>query len=487
MGLGSGNDTGEQRPRIFYGWYIVGAGIIINMLMGGLIMHAFHFYVAELKLEFLWPATIFGLAFMITRIESGVLGPIQGWLIDRFGPQTMMRLGILSTTIGLLAFSQLNSQATFIGFYFIVAIGASVGGFMTVSVAVVTWFERFRSRALGYMSTGFALGGFLATPVGLMIQEIGWRWAAILSAIVLFSVGQLLAFLFVRRPEDRGLVKDGGLEPADESSAPNASRRGAAATHHRHRDFTVREALRTRAFWGLALAHGAPLLVISGVFVHFTLLVTEVEGLTLTHAGIAYTVMNLAQLAGQLGMGYLGDRFPKRPLLIPAMFGHCAAAIMLAFAASYEMILLAAVVNGLAWGSRAPLITALRADYFGASNFGQIMGWSSIVMSTFMTVGGFLSSVLFDATGSYGVPFTVLGLGALTGVLWVAMAGRPRLPGIRVMTASGALRAAQPIVMFRPNQTTPNVVARPAPQQHRNLSHNTPHNAPSSTPSSTAK
>ncbi|MYG90839.1 MAG: MFS transporter, partial [Chloroflexi bacterium] len=124
------------------------------MLMGGLIMHAFHFYVAELKAEFLWPATIFGLAFMITRIESGVLGPVQGWLIDRFGPQTMMRLGIASTTIGLLAFSQLWSQGTFIAFYFVVAIGASVGGFMTVSVAVVTWFERKRSRALGYMSTG---------------------------------------------------------------------------------------------------------------------------------------------------------------------------------------------------------------------------------------------------------------------------------------------------------------------------------------------
>ena len=44
--------------KIFYGWYIVAAGIVINMLMGGLIMHAFHFYVAELKAEFLWPATI---------------------------------------------------------------------------------------------------------------------------------------------------------------------------------------------------------------------------------------------------------------------------------------------------------------------------------------------------------------------------------------------------------------------------------------------
>ncbi len=453
LGLAGGSN------KLFYGWYIVGAGIIINMLMGGLIMHAFHFYVAELTLEFMWPATIFGLAFMITRIESGVLGPIQGWLIDRFGPQTMMRLGIASTTLGLVLFSLLNSQGTFIGFYFIVAIGASVGGFMTVSVAVVTWFERLRSRALGFMSTGFALGGFLSGPVSYMIQELGWRNAALVSALALFTVGQLLAFLFVRRPEDRGLVKDGVVAPVADAASSGSAR---GSSPHRHRDFTVREALRTRAFWGLALAHGAPLLVISGVFVHFTLLVTEVEGLTLAHAGIAYTVMNLAQLIGQLGMGYLGDRFPKRPLLIPAMFGHCAAAIMLAFADSYEMILLAAIINGLAWGSRAPLITALRADYFGASNFGQIMGWSSIVMSTFMTVGGFLSSVLFDATGSYGIPFTVLGLGALTGAIWVLMAGRPKLP--RGGGSDSQSGGGPSVLVQRPSAGPATVVARDAPQ-----------------------
>ncbi len=458
----------RSNGKIFHGWYIVGAGIVLNMLMGGLIMHAFHFYVAELKAEFLWPATIFGIAFMITRIESGVLGPIQGWMIDRFGPQTMMRLGILSTTIGLVAFSQLSSQATFIGFYFVVAIGASVGGFMTVSVAVVTWFEKLRSRALGYMSTGFAFGGFLALPVGLMITEIGWRWSAGVSAIVLFTVGQALAFLFVRRPEDRGTVKDGEAVAASDSGVTDSTARARpAASAYRHRDFTVREALRTRAFWGLALAHGAPLLVVSGVFVHFTLLVVEIEGLTAFHAGIAYTVMNVAQLVGQLVMGYLGDKFSKRLLLIPAMFGHCAAAILLGFAGSYEIVLLAAIINGLAWGSRAPLITALRADYFGATNFGQIMGWSSVVMSTFMTVGGFLSAVLYDATGSYEIPFIVLGLGAVTGAIWVLIATRPRLPGVRVMSARGALRQAQPIAMFRPNRPASNPVVREAPQREQ--------------------
>ena len=90
------------------------------------------------------------------------------------------------------------------------------------------------------------------------------------------------------------------------------------------------------------------------------------------------------------------------------------------------------------------------------------MGWSSVVMSTFMTLGGFLSAVLYDATGSYEIPFLVLGLGALSGVIWVLMAGRPRLPGIRVMSAGAALRSAQPIAMFRPNRQSNSPTSRPA-------------------------
>ena len=136
-------------PRnIFFGWYIVAAGMVINMLIGGLVFHSFSFYVAELKAEYLWSASLFAFAFTLTRVESGVLGPIQGWLIDRFSPKTMIRWGVALTAVGMIAFSRLWDPGSFIGFYFLISIGASVGGFMTISVVTVTWFERLRSRAL---------------------------------------------------------------------------------------------------------------------------------------------------------------------------------------------------------------------------------------------------------------------------------------------------------------------------------------------------
>lgn len=201
-------------PRIFYGWYIVGAGLIINMLIGGLTMNAFGFYAAALKDEFGWSATIFGVAAAVTRVESGLLGPIQGWMIDRYGPRWMIRLGITTTALGMILFGFLQDQATFIGFYILLSIGTSIGGFMTVSVAVVTWFERKRSRAIGFMSMGFTFGALVSALVGILIFGVGWREASIGTGVFLLMVGWGLSFIFARHPADKGLEVDGGRNEA---------------------------------------------------------------------------------------------------------------------------------------------------------------------------------------------------------------------------------------------------------------------------------
>ncbi len=440
-------------PRnIFFGWYIVAAGMVINMLIGGLVFHSFSFYVAELKAEYLWSASLFAFAFTLTRVESGVLGPIQGWLIDRFSPKTMIRWGVAFTAVGMLAFSQLWDQGSFIGFYFLISIGASVGGFMTISVVTVTWFERLRSRALGFMAMGFGLGGFFAPVVGVLIDAVGWRWTALGTGAVLMVVGLALSSLFVRHPRDMGMEPDGGPPRASPGSQSRTASSARPENTYRHRDFTAREALRTRSFWALALAHGAPLMVVSGMMVYFATRVQEIEGLSAADAGFAWLVMSACQLVGQLTMGYLGDVISKRLILHFCMLGHGAAGVLLGIADSYLLVMLCSVINGLAWGARGPLITALRADYFGASSFGQIMGWSSTVMMLFMVAGSLIVGTLRDVSGDFMLGFLVVGLGAGSGLLWVAMASRPRLA--RAVAAARRLTpaSAQLIAVSRPNR-----------------------------------
>ena len=409
-------------PRnIFFGWYIVAAGMVINMLIGGLVFHSFSFYVAELKAEYLWSASLFAFAFTLTRVESGVLGPIQGWLIDRFSPKTMIRWGVALTAVGMLAFSRLWDPGSFIGFYFLVSIGASVGGFMTISVVTVTWFERLRSRALGFMAMGFGLGGFFAPVVGVLIDAVGWRWTAFGTGAVLMVVGTGPVVPLCSASTRHGYGARRRAGPRNRPRRAGHCLGCQAGTRVPPPRFhTAREALRTRSFWALALAHGAPLMVVSGMMVYFATRVQEIEGLSAADAGFAWLVMSACQLVGQLTMGYLGDVISKRLILHFCMLGHGAAGVLLGIADSYLLVMLCSVVNGLAWGARGPLITALRADYFGPSSFGQIMGWSSTVMMLFMVAGSLIVGTLRDVSGDFMLGFLVVGIGAGSGLLWVA-------------------------------------------------------------------
>ena len=438
-------------PRIFYGWYIVGAGLIINMLMGGLVMHAFGFYAAALKDEFMWSATLFGVASAVTRVESGLLGPIQGWMIDRWGPRAMMRLGITATAIGMILFGRLWDEVSFVGFYILLSVGTSMGGFMTVSVAVVTWFERKRSRAISFMSIGFTLGAMIATVVSVLIGAVGWREASIGTGIFMLVVGWALSFLFHRHPSDKGLQVDGGIAEArgvDGATLPPVN-------PHRHRDFTAREALRTHAFWGLALAHGTPLMVVGMWLGHGVLHIDELPGFEASDGAVVVSVMVVTQLIGQLFSAWVGDKYPKRPLLMLCMIGHGVAGVSLGLANGWWMLMVFAVLNGVSWGARGTLVTSLRADYFGAAQFGRIMGWTSMVMMPFMTIGMLGSGIMRDAFGSYDIPFVVFSIGAATGLIWVLISTRPTLPGPRDGFRAGLL------------PPSPIMVTRPAPQHGR--------------------
>ncbi len=407
--------------RAFFGWYIVSGGIVVQIMLGGLVMHATGFYVAALQEEFAWSATLFGIALAMTRIESGALGPLQGWAIDRFGPRMMMRFGIASTALGLILFSFIWNEASFFAFYFIVSIGAGVGGFMTLTVAVVHWFQRTRSRAMGYLMTGLAFGSLITPLISFLIDGVGWRTTSLGSGIVLFVVGQLIATLIVR-PSDRGQSP----EPARAATVarPNAS----PAQVEQPRDFTTREALRTRAFWTLSFAHGSPLLLVSAVSGFFVVRVSEIDGLNPGHAAIAIVIGTICQLASQLIGGYAGDVISKRLIIGLCLAGHAAGAVVLAIADSFPMILLAAVLHWTAWGGRGPNINSLRADYFGAANFGQIMGWASVVMMIYSAGGSLLAGALRDLSDGWTLPFLVVGVGAASGLIWIALATRPRLP-----------------------------------------------------------
>jgi OFA family oxalate/formate antiporter-like MFS transporter len=89
------------------------------------------------------------------------------------------------------------------------------------------------------------------------------------------------------------------------------------------------------------------------------------------------------------------------------------------------MVLLFAVLHGLSWGMRGPLMAAIRADYFGSASFGTITGVSSMIVMFGMILGPLVAGVLADRTGSYVPGFSVLAALAAAGSVAFWRARRP--------------------------------------------------------------
>ena len=412
----------SPQGRIFQGWRIVYAGGLVQFTGAILFFQAFGAYVLLIEDEFGWNKTLLAGAFALARIESGLLGPIQGWMVDRYGPRTIIRWGLFIFGFALIGFSRIDSLIEFYFYSFLIALGTSLGGFLSVTVALVNWFNQHRAKALALSQFGFSFGGILVPVTVYSLETFGWRTTAACSGIIVLLVAWPLTRVFDHRPEDVGETPDGILH--DNINLPQERKRGFTAAHQ-GADFTAKEAVKTRAFWFMALGHGTSLLIVGAVMVHLVLYVNGQLGYSLTVAGLIVSLMTAMQIVGLTSTGFLGDRIDKRIIVITCMGLHAAGMLLLAYAQNIWMVVGFATLHGIAWGTRGPLMQAIRADYFGAKHFGSIMGWSSLIVMLGMAIGPIYAGYMADRTNNYQAAFTTLAIAALFGAIFFLLAKRP--------------------------------------------------------------
>ena len=405
------------QERIFYGWWIVFAGFGLMVLGGGLLFHSFGAYVKVLEDEFGWSRTELSLAFALQRVETGFLGPIHGWAVDRYGPRLIMLIGVVIFGVALASFSLVDSLLGFYLVFALIAIGSSLSSMLSVSTAIVNWFKQRRALALGVMSTGVAAGGLFTPAVVWALEGWGWRTTAVVSGCIVLLLGLPLASLVRTRPRDYGRTPD-GLPPAA----------AAAAAAMPETSFNAREAMRTRAFWLLSLGHASGLLTVGAISVHLFVYVTGEFGVSSATAARLITLLTAMLVVGMLVGGVFGDRTNKRVIIVSAMFGHMTAMLLLAWSPSFWLVTLAVAIQGMAWGARGPLTSALRADYFGPGSYGQIQGFSSLIVMMGMMLGPLIAGIIYDAQGTYAPAFLLLGVTSALGSLCFVFATRPLPP-----------------------------------------------------------
>lgn len=408
----------QSAPRLFHGWRIVLSGTGLQFLTALLWMQSYGAYVVLLQNEFGWSKALMSGAFAMAQIMTGLLAPFQGWLVDKFGSRALLRIGLTLFGAGLISLSQIDSLFGFYLMFTLLAAGISMGGFSTVMATIVNWFQRHRSKALAVAQAGYSLGGLSVPLTILCLEFFGWRATALGSGVLAIILGLILAQAFRHQPSASETTD--GLKPANQ----NDKNKGLPSLDSGH-DFTTREALRTSAFWFISIGHATALLAISAIAVHLVPHLIESLDYSLSQAGLVIAFMTLCQLIGQLSSGFLGDRFKRKLICVFCMVGHGAALLLLAFASNTLMVLAFALLNGMSWGIRGPLMGAMRADYFGPSSFGKIMGFSSVIIMLGMALGPVIAGWLADLYGSYKPGLSVLAATMLLGGLCFTLIVKP--------------------------------------------------------------
>jgi MFS family permease len=413
-----------------------------------------------------WSKTELSGGAALMSLETAIIGPLVGWLVDRFGEGLVIRAGVVLFGLGLVGLGLVDSLAAFYSAIAVCAVGMTLCGYFPVNVAIIHWFERHRARALSAVGLGVGFGGVLVPLVAGVMQAYGWRVTAIISGVLVLVVGLPLSRVFRGRPQQLGEQVDGvpplgpavtaplgagtaaagtagtagtaaALAPSAASAPPGAGADESAlsAAEQAKRGFTLHEAMRTRAFWLLAIGHGAALLVVGAVNVHAITHMKEGLGYSVNLASLVIMMMTIAQIGGVLFGIWIGDRFVKRRVAALAMVGHFLGLIMLTYASGFAMLVAFAVLHGAAWGVRGPFMQAMRADYFGRRSIGMILGVSAVVVAIGQVAGPLVAGVFVDLMGDYRLGFTVLALVSLGGAWAFIAAVQPVHPALQARSA----------------------------------------------------
>lgn len=403
-----------QKPKIFYGWWVLIAAVSLQILISTFMMQSFGAFLALIKEEFQWSKTDISSAFAVQQIVGGVLGPLVGWLLVRFGSRQVIRVGILIFAFSVYLLSRISSLQGFYLVVVLIAVSSSTAGFLPLNTLVVQWFEKRRSMALGLMQTGINAGGFLVPAVTWSLASNGWRLTAFAYAAIILIIGIPLTFVIKNKPEDIGLVADGLKDNKKISKVVLGN------------NLSAQEAVKTRAFWFIAFGHSSALMIVFAVMVHLVLYLKEDLGFSLEKAGTVFALITAFTIIGQLLGGYFGDRINKRLIASLAMIGHATGLVILVYAQNYYWVIAFSVFHGLAWGFRGPIMQAMRADYFGRKSFGQIMGYSMPILTIGIAFGPLIAGYLADKFGSYQIGFLVLAGLAVLGSLFFVFASPPK-------------------------------------------------------------
>ncbi|OYQ24361.1 MFS transporter [Sandarakinorhabdus cyanobacteriorum] len=342
------------------------------------------FVLGPLHDEFGWSFATISAGVTTFGITAGLLAPIIGAAVDRFGVRrialgSLLAFALVFAAIGLIP----GSLVAWFGLWFLIGLVGMGSTPVTWSRAINMWFYRSRGLALGLLLVGTSLAALIVPKVAVWaIATWGWRGMYPVVALFPLLLALPLGLAWFREPT------------AAETPAEITASGGLVGV-------TFAEAAKDRRFWTIWISIALVALAYGGAHIHMPEIIKQ-HGLTAADGAGIMGMIGIALLSGRIVTGWLLDRiwapFVCLPILsIPAL----ACWWLMGNGTDQTMVWVSAFLLGFAAGAESDLIAYLASRYFGMANYGKIYGMLYMPFGIFSAISPVLYGRIRDTTGSY--------------------------------------------------------------------------------------
>ena len=398
--------------KIFYGWVIVGVGIVITCVGFGAML-TLSVFLQPIAEAMGWSRTGIAVAAMLNFLSMGVGAFMWGALSDRYGTRTVVLCGGVLLGLGMVLASRATTLLQF-QLVFGALVGVASGSFYAPLTATTTkWFTQNRSLAVALVSAGLSVGSTVMAPLSRwLISTYDWRTAMLVIGDIVWLV-VIPAALLVRNP------------PTAATATTTTAGRGP--------DLTIGQVVRTPQFAAIALTHFACCAAHSGPIFHMVTHAID-RGVPAMAAATVLSAAGLASLSGKIVCGIFADRVGAKRTLVAGLALQAVAISLYLLSGSLGSFYALALMFGFAYGGVMPLYAILVREYFGERVMGAAFGAVSLAATLGMAFGPWAGGWLYDALGGYGWMF--IGSSAIgAGAVLIALTFRqPRALGTAVLS-----------------------------------------------------
>ena len=398
----------KPKTGIFYGWVIVVAGFIICLVAYGS-MYSYGVFFGSLCEEFYWTRTAVSGAWSLFMAVHCGMSFVAGMVNDKYGPRRTMLLLAIFLGVGFALMSRINALwQLYIVYGVIIGIGMSFGQVPILST-VTRWFVERRGMAVGIASAGIGAGTIIMAPVAqFLILRFDWRTAfLIIAGIVVIVVVPISQLLLKSEPSEKGLLPYGYGKQTENKNFRNPfpPEKG---------DYTLKEALKKKEYWMIAVMWLFVAIAIQMVFNHIKIYATDV-GIAPMTAAVSLGLVGAISIAGRITIGSVSDKIGMRRCYLIANFLMAAMMFCLLTARQPWQFYLFPALFGFGYGGGNALYPTITARYFGTKHHGAIYGMTVAICAVGTVIGPLVGGYIHDLTGSYNLALIIGGASALTG------------------------------------------------------------------------